>query len=303
MKKLIKHSSIISLSCFLYFLPTYAQAEPTKSTHLESIYEQMINSEETTTSRTIDLALEYEESPTPELALFWYLQLALQGNAEALFRIGTLHEFSLLSKESSKQHAQALVWYTLAAEQEHTEANIAIERVLRAEHEKLRSSQLEEQLEVFPSEPEQELVPLNAPLLANHTPNLLIWMAISFILACIVVLQFVRSYIRAQPTNQKNSKSSVNKLAQSTITQHAVLKKENQSLKKVNHDLINKLHVNNARLMFGYSPQEPIEKSSLKIRYKKLSKVFHPDNQGSNDSMQRLNSAYESLLASNSEII
>lgn len=303
MKKLIKHSSIKSLSCFLFCLPSYAQVEPTKSAHLETIYELMIDSKETTTNRTLDLALKYEESPTPELALFWYLQLALQGNAEALFRIGTLHEFSLLSNESSKQQAQALVWYTAAAEQEHTEASIAIERVLRAEHENLRSSQLEEQSEALISEAEKEFVPLNAPPLINSAPNLGIWMAISFTLACIVVIQFTRSYIRTQPTKQNNPKSSVNILAQSTITQLAALKKENQSLKKVNHDLTNRVHVNNARLMFGYAPQEPIEKSCLKIRYKKLSKVFHPDNQGSNDSMQRLNSAYESLLASTSKTI
>lgn len=295
-KRLINHIHIITFACFLLSLPVNAQPEQAQSTRLESVYEQINFVEKSSPHKRFELAQQYEESTTPELALYLYMQMALQGNSEALFRIGTLHEFELLTSESSTQQSQALVWYKFAAEQDHTEANIAIERLLRTEHEKLRSSQLEEQLEISPIDNSQKVTQATSLLNLQNTQNVVIWIALTFFLVCVVIIQFALTHFRHQPKTVTKVEPSLGEITKSTLSQIAVLKKENQSLKKVNHKLTNKLHINNARTMFGYSLDEPIQVNKLKFRYKKLSKVFHPDNQGSNESMQLLNQAYEFLL-------
>ncbi len=44
--------------------------------------------------------------------------------------------------------------------------------------------------------------------------------------------------------------------------------------------------------MFGYTPQTIPEAKAIKLRYRQLSKLYHPDSRGSEEEMKRLNQAF-----------
>lgn len=44
--------------------------------------------------------------------------------------------------------------------------------------------------------------------------------------------------------------------------------------------------------MFGYEPQALPESKAIKLRYRQLSKLYHPDSRGSDEEMKRLNHAF-----------
>ena len=49
--------------------------------------------------------------------------------------------------------------------------------------------------------------------------------------------------------------------------------------------------------LFGFNPAKIPEQKQIKVRYKQLCKVYHPDLQGSDDEMKRLNQALKIILA------
>jgi hypothetical protein len=50
--------------------------------------------------------------------------------------------------------------------------------------------------------------------------------------------------------------------------------------------------------LFGYTPSSIPNQKSIKVRYKQLSKIYHPDGQGCDEEMKRLNSALKTILQS-----
>ncbi|MEF1341365.1 J domain-containing protein, partial [Vibrio rotiferianus] len=44
---------------------------------------------------------------------------------------------------------------------------------------------------------------------------------------------------------------------------------------------------------FGYTPQRIPDSKAVKLRYRQLSKLYHPDSRGSEDEMKRLNQAFK----------
>ncbi|POF60482.1 hypothetical protein CRN58_03410, partial [Vibrio vulnificus] len=48
--------------------------------------------------------------------------------------------------------------------------------------------------------------------------------------------------------------------------------------------------------MFGYLPSNIPDEKSIKIRFRQLSKLYHPDARGSEEEMKRLNGALKVLL-------
>lgn len=45
--------------------------------------------------------------------------------------------------------------------------------------------------------------------------------------------------------------------------------------------------------MFGYTPQTIPDNQAVKLRYRQLSKLYHPDTRGSEEEMKRLNQAFK----------
>ncbi|NMT56574.1 J domain-containing protein, partial [Vibrio parahaemolyticus] len=45
--------------------------------------------------------------------------------------------------------------------------------------------------------------------------------------------------------------------------------------------------------MFGYTPQTIPDLQAIKLRYRQLSKLYHPDTRGSEEEMKRLNHAFK----------
>ncbi|WP_050910947.1 molecular chaperone DnaJ [Vibrio campbellii] len=47
--------------------------------------------------------------------------------------------------------------------------------------------------------------------------------------------------------------------------------------------------------MFGYTPQTIPDSKAVKLRYRQLSKLYHPDSRGSEEEMKRLNQAFKTI--------
>ena len=48
--------------------------------------------------------------------------------------------------------------------------------------------------------------------------------------------------------------------------------------------------------VFGYHPSQVPDEKAIKVRYKQLSKIYHPDMKGSDEEMKRLNGALKTIL-------
>lgn len=48
--------------------------------------------------------------------------------------------------------------------------------------------------------------------------------------------------------------------------------------------------------MFGFHPDQLPDERSIKLRYKQLSKIYHPDMKGSEEEMKRLNSSLKLII-------
>ncbi|MEF1301651.1 J domain-containing protein, partial [Vibrio owensii] len=47
--------------------------------------------------------------------------------------------------------------------------------------------------------------------------------------------------------------------------------------------------------MFGYTPQTIPDSKAVKLRYRQLSKLYHPDSRGSEEEMKLLNQAFKTI--------
>jgi hypothetical protein len=241
-------------------------------------------------------------------AALWYTQLAIEGNSHAAYKLGELYE---LETESFDALDQAELWYRLASSQ-LPQAQQAYERVLQAQFNKRRSEQvssfkaLDEQYseQTTTQAPASSIVtttlPSQATLQSDQenkvSQNIIIGLAI-VIMLLIGFSGFLIAKLRkgAQTKTEDISREQI-KLKDIQLSQqkHQIatlykeLKKRQNS--KSNHNL------QLACAVFGYKSSAIPEQKQIKIRYKQLSKIYHPDGQGSDEEMKRLNAALKTIL-------
>ena len=241
-------------------------------------------------------------------AALWYTQLAIKGNHQAAFNLGELYE---QETESFDALDQAELWYRLASSQ-LPQAQQAYERVLQAQFNQRRSQQvssfkaLDEQYSeqattqltnlssMTTSQTTQPAFQANQQSKTSH--NLIIGLAIVITLLLGITGFLVAKLRKNNQTKTEDINREQIKLKDIQLKQQkhqiATLYKElkkRQSIKS-NHNL------QLACAVFGYKISAIPEQKKIKIRYKQLSKIYHPDGQGSDEEMKRLNAALKTIL-------
>lgn len=258
--------------------------------------------------------------PDNKLALEWFIKAALQGNKRASVEIAKLYESSpeqaLLSPLDAAQ-----LWYE-AALPDNPDAEDGYNRVLEAQFNQQRAKQISsiEQLdegigsEIDNSQGLPQQIQSNQVQSNLFSSNLFSSnlsgsdYMIGTALALLIVIVSIGSTLVISRKREILKSSDLGTQKQVLETQ---LSEKNRTIKQQKRQLqtmFNELKKqkgqkssNNLQLacaLFGYTPSSIPNQKSIKVRYKQLSKIYHPDGQGCDEEMKRLNSALKTILQS-----
>ncbi|MBW3696814.1 hypothetical protein EK599_14030 [Vibrio sp. T187] len=232
-------------------------------------------------------------------AIRWYSQLAAQGNTQAPLQLARLYE---TYQGSIKPLDMAEIWYQIA-NQSNPDAEEGYSRVLEAKFNARRAKQISsiEQLDVAFTEIDEPELNDAAPKPAEPKPQfatsdyLSVAVLVLLTSALIVVVKRTRRKKSTQKLAHQQQIEAQLKSSQFTIKQQKrqleamfrEVKKQQASSKT------QKLKV--ACALFGYTPSSIPAPKQIKIRYKQLSKLYHPDLHGSDEEMKRLNAALKTI--------
>lgn len=253
-----------------------------------------------------------------ENAIFWLSKAAHAGNTQASLLLGQLYE-SLSDQPDNLDFAE--LWYQ-AASQNDPEAEEAYARVLEQQFNAQRAKQVAtiDQLEVAFNANEIELSPkarsIEQSQRAMHYP---LYGALGALVVSMAIiawqLKINRSLKSSQNSSDSDSKRQFIKLERELKRKDQTLKQQKRQLETM-YKHIKKLQaapkatthsptqekpgaekpLTVACAIFGYTPATIPDEKQLKVRYKQLSKIYHPDLKGSHDEMKRLNQALKIIL-------
>lgn len=249
------------------------------------------------------LAQSYIESQKFAQAHYWLIKAALSGNTQAAFELGKMYQ----KDEDGLFHSLDLAenWLLIATDAQVKDADIAYAQVLETQFNLRRAKQvsaittLDEKLdEDFYAASEQPSIP------ALHSENQIL-PEFRYTVSFLILWIFIGSIKRALHSRLRQKKEDLsNKLSQQNrrITHlqrqlsaaHSQINK--QKFEKHNSQSNQTLAMAYALLGFqlGSTPSE----SQIKERYKRLSRIYHPDVNGRKDEMQRLNAAVKTVVTS-----
>ncbi|MFA0036446.1 hypothetical protein AB4423_06845 [Vibrio chagasii] len=263
--------------------------------------------------------------PDNKLALEWFIKTALQGNKRATLEIAKLYESSpeheLLSPLDSAQ-----LWYE-AALPNNPDAEDGYNRVLEAQFNQQRAKQISsiEQLdegiasEIDNSQGASQQMQSNqvqSNLSSSNLSSSNLFSSnlsgsdymIGTALALLIVIVSISATLVISRKREILKSSDLGTQKQALEAQ---LSEKNRAIKQQKRQLqtmFNELKKqkgqkssNNLQLacaLFGYTPSSIPNQKSIKVRYKQLSKIYHPDGQGCDEEMKRLNSALKTILQS-----
>lgn len=259
-----------------------------------------------------------------KLALEWFIKAALQGNKRAPNEVAKIYESSL-DKELLQPLDSAQLWYE-AALKDNPDAEEGYNRVLEAQFNQQRAKQISsiEQLndnidtetntsqalsdQQRPIQGLSSLPPSVQPHNGQATSSnltssdymigavLAVLIAIVSISATLVISR-KRQVLKSGELNQQQQM-----LEAQLSTKDFTIKQQKRQLQTIYNELktqknnkgLNALQV--ACALFGYTPSSIPDQKSIKIRYKQLSKIYHPDGHGCDEEMKRLNNALKTIL-------
>ncbi|CAH0525823.1 tetratricopeptide repeat protein [Vibrio hippocampi] len=237
----------------------------------------------------------------PSKAALLYTQLAVTGQNAAFAKLGNL--YSQFDIEIPLED-QAVLWYHLASEdspQYQDAYNQALQRQYNARQKRqVDALQQKEQqtlsapLEVIDATP----IKSNAPFPWLHLMYLLL-------IGILSALFITREFRRRQRTSA--SEQSTQQLRQQIELQQQKIKQLTKHIKIISERYQNvandqptspdaQLQLAYARFGFDFADRQNLTIRHLKQRYKKLSRVYHPDAQGSEEEMKQLNLALDVIL-------
>ncbi len=242
-------------------------------------------------------------------ALLWLTKAFATGNQDAAIQIGQLYES--LNRSPAPQ-TMAEIWYHTVAGS-NPKAEQLYTQLLEQKFNQQRARQVSsiEQLEstIDQSATSQEPT-ATATATTSHTQNqteslmsdyLFIILFVLIIVALLSVYRYVKQARRQQSTQEQE------KLTTQLNEQSSVVKQQKRQLDKLYREL-KKLQSTQATqsqdhklalacAMFGFHPSQLPDERNVKIRYKQLSKIYHPDMKGSEEEMKRLNGALKIIIS------
>ncbi|CCN49289.1 putative TPR repeat, SEL1 subfamily fused with Heat shock protein DnaJ [Vibrio nigripulchritudo MADA3029] len=261
-----------------------------------------------------DSGLAIEENRA--LAIYWYTKSAVQGLARAQLKLGAIYERSFRETKSVAALDSAEIWYRVAMENNSHQAEAAYNRVLESKFNYRKAAQLG-QFEELDKAHEDSLTTLDNPIpppqpvvkdfqwyLKTYQQELIYGGAgIVGVLLLLILFVLMRKGRQKNKNAELESKVSEQnqqskKLRRELERAHKQILKQNgliEEMKSASQD--QKFHI--ACAVFGFNPKRLPKKDVIKNRYKKLCRVYHPDANGSDEEMRRLNTALKLILQQN----
>ncbi|CAH7016842.1 conserved hypothetical protein [Vibrio chagasii] len=253
--------------------------------------------------------------PNNKLALEWFIKTALQGNKRATLEIAKLYESSPEHELLSPLDA-AQLWYE-AALPNNPDAEDGYNRVLEAQFNQQRAKQISsiEQLDEGIGSEIDNSQGASQQIQSNQVQSNLSSSSLTgsdyMIGAALALLIVIVSISATLVISRKREILKSSDLGTQKQALEAQLSEKNRAIKQQKRQLqtmFNELKKqkgqkssNNLQLacaLFGYTPSSIPNQKSIKVRYKQLSKIYHPDGQGCDEEMKRLNSALKTILQS-----
>ncbi|MEZ8943498.1 hypothetical protein AB4510_15345 [Vibrio sp. 10N.222.54.B12] len=249
-----------------------------------------------------------------KLALEWFIKAALQGNQRAPIEVAKLYESSL-EQDLLQPLDKAQLWYE-AALKNNPNAEDGYNRVLEAQFNQQRAKQISsiEQLddsidsEIDTSQGLSQHVQSNQASRSNlSSSNLtsydyMISAALAVLISIISIIATLVISRRRQALESGDSRQQQQSLEAQLSSQDLTIKQQKRQLHIMFHELKKQKnskglsHLQVACALFGYTPSSIPDQKSIKIRYKQLSKIYHPDGHGCDEEMKRLNNALKTIL-------
>ncbi|WP_333912857.1 tetratricopeptide repeat protein [Vibrio coralliirubri] len=249
-----------------------------------------------------------------KLALEWFIKAALQGNQRAPIEVAKLYESSL-EQDLLQPLDKAQLWYE-AALKNNPNAEDGYNRILEAQFNQQRAKQISsiEQLddsidsEIDTSQGLSQHVQSNQASRSNlSSSNLtssdyMIGAALAVLISMVSIIATLVISRRRQALESGDSRQQQQSLEAQLSSKDLTIKQQKRQLHTMFHELkkqknskgLSNLQV--ACALFGYTPSSIPDQKSIKIRYKQLSKIYHPDGHGCDEEMKRLNNALKTIL-------
>ncbi|MEH0666093.1 J domain-containing protein [Vibrio scophthalmi] len=261
--------------------------------------------------------------PDLEKALFWLTKLALADDAQAQLQLGRVYEQLSVQPDNLDL---AKVWFQLAAQNAtdpslQSDAENGYNRVLEAQFNARRAKQVAaiSQLDVAFDEESITLSPQAQTIDASqdHDGVLFGLMGLCLLTSslCIWLWRKQRGLVLQRTATEQQGHAETSKMQTRVKEQDALLKQQKRQLETLYREF-KKLQgqskvsptrptqskpaapspVHLASAMFGFKPSQLPSEREIKVRYKQLSKIYHPDLKGSEEEMKRLNGALKLLI-------
>lgn len=256
-----------------------------------------------------------------KLALEWFIKAALQGNQRAPIEVAKLYESSL-EQDLLQPLDKAQLWYE-AALKDNPQAEDGYNRILEAQFNQQRAKQISsiEQLddsidsEIDTSQGlskhvQSNQMPSNQASRSNlSSSNLthsdyLIGTALAVLISMVSIIATLVISRKRQALKSGDSRQQQQSLEAQLSSKDLTIKQQKRQLHTMFHELKKQKnskglsHLQVACALFGYTPSSIPDQKSIKIRYKQLSKIYHPDGHGCDEEMKRLNNALKTILQS-----
>ncbi|MGR5192803.1 J domain-containing protein [Vibrio rotiferianus] len=231
-------------------------------------------------------------------ATYWFTSVALNDPTDRGFLLADFvqHHQNRITTEDLLE-----AWYQLAA-LKNPQAEEAYNQFLEERFNQLRAKQVSEIVELDKTATHEEAQDIAAVEQEQKAETTNIWYASGALGLSVLIGGFAFGYRRH---NKKVAANIAHEASQSLLleTQVKELQFSNKQLKRQLEKVFKEFkkikgQSDNQKLAiacatFGYTPQNIPESKTVKLRYRQLSKLYHPDSRGSEDEMKRLNQAFK----------
>jgi len=266
--------------------------------------EELISrAEENQIDAQIELATQYQTEGKFKRAHYWAAKAAVNGDSSAAALLASLYE----SKQEQFLNPLTVSenWYQIATEQGDSQAEQGYARVLEALFNQQRARQVSSIASLDKQIDEDLAQSENIPPAQNtDTESHKLFRLDAVITA--TLLTMVVAFVALRRSRRSKKQSQTDALQQTISQQKKKIKslqlhinkahqqlKQNQQVKQIN-TADNNLSL--ACALLGFKANDIPGEKAIKARYKMLSRVYHPDANGSEEEMKRLNAAVKLVV-------
>lgn len=233
-------------------------------------------------------------------AIYWFTSVALNDPTDRGF---LLADFVQHHKAEVSNSDLVEAWYQLSA-LKNPQAEEAYNQFLEDRFNQLRAKQVSEIVELDKQATDEEQKETIEIQQAKKAENSNVWYASGALGFALLLGGGAFGYRRH---TQKTKATAANEVSRSLQleTQVKELQFANKQLKRQLEKVFKEFkkikgQSENQKLlvacaMFGYTPQTIPDSKAVKLRYRQLSKLYHPDSRGSEEEMKRLNQAFKTI--------